>query len=352
MREFTLGKLAEITGCELIGDRNATVTGVDELETAAITDVSFLANPKYKELLKKTQAGAICIDRKTPQIEGKNYLLSDHPSLTFQQIISLLAHDASKSGFEGIHKTAVVHPSSKIGKNVTIGPCAVIDRDTVIGDNTAIHAQVSIGPEVTIGSGCVVYPHVTIREGSRIGSRVILQPGCVIGGCGYGYITDEKGSHQKITHYGIVVIEDDVEIGANTTIDRARFKMTRIARGSKIDNLVMIGHNVTVGEKNLIVAQCGISGSTKTGRNVVLAGQVGLVGHLEIGDEVVILARGATGKSIYKKGVYGGAPAIPVHDWHKHQVHLKKLSDYVDRIKDLEEKVNSLEKDKTTVGSP
>lgn len=346
-KEITLEKLAEMIGCELVGNKEHVVSGVDELETAAASDVSFLANLKYKELLKKTKAGAICIDRSTLHLEGQNYLVSDHPSRTFQKVIALLAHDASKSGFEAVHPSAVIHPSCQIGKNVTIGPYVVVDRDVIIGDNTKIHAHVTIGPEVTIGISTLIYPNVTIREGSKIGNRVILQPGCVIGGCGYGYITDEKGFHHKIHHYGIVVIEDDVEIGSNTTIDRARFKITRVASGSKIDNLVMIAHNVSIGERNLIVAQCGISGSSKTGRNVILAGQVGVVGHLELGDEVVILARGAPTKSLLKKGTYSGTPAVPAYEWHRQQVHCKNLEDYVQRIKALEEKVSLLEKEKS-----
>lgn len=344
MREpITLGQLAVLTDCELVGNANYTVTGVDELETATENDVSFLANPKYKAHLLTTKAGICCIDRSTPQIAGRNYLVSDHPSSAFQKIISVLLKDASKSGFDKVHPTAIVHPSAKIDKTVSLGPYVVIDRDVCIKGGTIIHAHVSIGPDVVIGDNCTIYPHVTIREGSQIGNRVILQPGCVIGGCGYGYITDDKGSHKKVIHFGCVVIEDDVEIGANTTIDKGRFKETRIAQGSKIDNLVMIAHNVKVGKNNLIVAQCGISGSTKTGRNVVLAGQVGVVGHLELGDEVVILARGAPSKSIYEKGMYAGAPAVPANDWLKQEVHIKKLSTYVARIKALEEKLAHLE---------
>jgi len=346
-KQITLEELAEKTQCELMGTASYIVTGVDELETATNVDVSFLSNQKYRLLMKKTKAGVVCVDRTTPLEEGKNYLISDNPSYTFQKIIHILAHDASPSGFKGIHPTAVVHQSAKLGREVTIGPYVVIDRDTVIGDRCKIYSHANIGPEVNIKSDCTIYSNVTIREGTEIGNRVILQPGSVIGSCGYGYLPDEKGNHHKITHFGKVILEDDVEIGANSTIDRARFKETKISSGTKVDNLVQIAHNVTLGKNNLIVAQCGISGSSKTGRNVTLAGQVGVVGHLELGDEVVILARGAASKSILEKGVYGGAPAVPAKEWQKQQVHFRKIKDYANRLKTLEEKIKTLEEEKT-----
>lgn len=342
---YTLEELAEITQSKLLGKPDLTITGVDELETAGPFDLSFLANPKYRDAAKRSKAGALCIDFHTTPLEGKDYLISTNPSETFQKIIPLFLSDKSASGFKGIHPTAVIHQSAKISKNASIGPYVVIDRNTVIGPKTKIASHVSIGPEVEIGEECILHPHVVIREGSKIGNRVILQPGVVIGGCGYGYHTDERGKHKKITHFGNVVLEDDVEIGANTTIDRARFKSTRIKCGTKIDNLVMVAHNVVVGVDNLIVSQTGISGSIKTGKNVILAGQVGLAGHIEIGDGVILMARAATAKSIFEPGAYGGAPAIPAKDWHKQQVHIRKLHEYAERLKKLEEK---LAKEETT----
>lgn len=341
MSTRTLKELGELTQSDVVGNPDYLIDGVDELGSAGAQDASFFSNIKYRELLKRTKAGAVCVDRKTPLIEGKNYLVSDNPSATFQKLVPLFVHNADVSGFTGIHPTAIIHPTVRMGKNIQIGPLVVIDRDCIIGDGTRIMSHVSINPEVTIGQNVIIYSNVTIREGSKIGNRVILQPGVVIGGCGFGYITDEMGKHKKLKHFGIVVLEDDVEIGSNTTIDRARFKETRLKKGSKIDNLVMIAHNVSVGEDNLIVAQTGIAGSSTTGRHVVLAAQTGMVGHIDIGDQVILMARGAFSKSISEKGAYGGAPAVPVKDYHEQLIHIKRLSNYASRLKALEKKVNA-----------
>lgn len=342
-QSYTLEELASLTGSELVGDKNFIISGVDELKTATRSDISFLANVKYKEEMRKTNAGAVCVAKDASLEEGKNYLISDHPSRTFQQLITLFTPDHSQTGFAGIHPTAVIHPTAKIGLNVHLGPFVVIDQDCIIGANSTISAHVTVCRGVEIGESCIIHPGVTIREGSILKNRVILQPGVVIGSCGYGYLTDEKGIHTKIKHYGIVILEDDVEIGSNTTIDRARLKQTIIRKGTKIDNLVMVAHNVSIGQHNLIVAQTGISGSSKTGNHVVLAGQVGVVGHIEIGDGVIVMARGAPSKSIYEKGVYGGAPAMPAKEYHKSEIHYRRLDEYAKRLQTLEEKIQLLE---------
>lgn len=342
MSKRTLKELAELTGSDLEGNPDYIIHGVDELQTATPEEISFFSNSKYKDLLQKSLAGAVCVDRKTLLAEGKNYLVSDNPSETFQKLVMLFLPSKEKSGFSGIHPTAVIHPSVILGANVQIGPLVIIDRDCVIGDNTTISAHVSVGPEVHMGKDCIIHPNVTIREGVKIGNHVILQPGSVIGGCGFGYITTERGEHKKVKHFGIVVLEDYVEIGSNTTIDRARFKETRIKKGSKIDNLVMIAHNATIGENNLIVAQTGVAGSSKTGRNVILAAQTGVVGHVEIADGVVLMARGAFSKNITEPGAYGGVPAIPVKQYHEQVIHAKRLANYIARIQALEKKINSL----------
>ena len=341
MSKRTLKELAELTGSELIGNPDYLIHGVDELESATHDEISFFSNIKYRDLLKKTKAGAICVDHKTQLVEGRNYLIHDNPSATFQKLVPLFVHDADISGFSGVHSSAVIHPTVQIGKDVQIGPHVVIDRDCIIGDGTKISSGVSINPEVTIGQNSRIYSNVTVREGTKIGSRVVLQSGSVIGGCGFGYITNEIGKHQKVKHFGIVVLEDDVEIGSNTTIDRARFKETRIKKGSKIDNLVMIAHNVSIGEDNLIVAQTGIAGSAKTGKRVILAAQSGLVGHIEVADGVILMARGAFSKSITEGGAYGGAPAVPLKEYHEQVIHAKRLALYIARIIALEKKINS-----------
>lgn len=341
MSKRTLKELAELTESDLIGNPDYMIHGVDELQTATPEEISFFSNSKYKDLLKKTSAGAVCVDRKSPLIEGKNYLVSDNPSETFQKLVTYFLINQEKSGFSEIHPTSVIHESVIIGKNVQIGPLVVIDRGCVIGEGTKILSHVSIYPEVHIGKDVLIHSNVSIREGSRIGNSVILQPGCVIGGCGFGYITNQKGEHTKVKHFGIVVLEDFVEIGSNTTIDRARFKETRIKKGSKIDNLVMIAHNATIGENNLIVAQTGVAGSTRTGKRVILAAQAGVVGHVEITDDVILMARGAFSKNITESGAYGGAPAIKIREYHEQVIHAKRLADYSARIQALEKKINS-----------
>lgn len=341
-KKFTLAELAELTQSTLIGPSDYLITGVDSLDTACAEDASFLANPKYRSLLKETKAGVVCIDLQTQPEENKNFLVSDDPSRAFQTIIKSLLL-SSASGFTGIHPTAVIHPKAKIGKGVQIGPYVVIDHGTIIGDNTIIAAHVSIGPGVEVGDHCHFHPHVTIRENCIIGHRVILQPGAVIGACGFGYTTDSKGQHTKLEQLGIVIIEDDVEIGANTTIDRARFKSTRIGRGSKIDNLVQIGHNVDVGRDNIIVSQTGIAGSVKTGKNVIFGGQAGVVGHLEIVDHVMVATRGGVSKSITQSGKYAGGPVMNLSEYNRQQVHLRKISAYVKQIENLEKRMKDLE---------
>lgn len=344
-KKYTLEELARLTGSDVAGDKGHIIKGVDALESAGAEDASFLANPKYREAMLSSQAGAVCIDRQTGIAPGKNYLISDTPSRAFQTIVELfLINEYNKSGFEGIHPTAVVHPTALIGKDVHIGPYAVIDHGVTIGDKTRIMAHVSIGAGVSIGNECLIHPNVVIREKCVIGNRVVLQPSCIIGSCGFGFTTDAGGKHTKLDQLGNVVIEDEVEIGSATTIDRARFKSTKVGQNTKIDNLVQIGHNVQLGASNIIVSQTGIAGSTKTGRNVVMGGQAGVVGHIEIGDGVMIATRGGVSKSVNKMGKYAGSPIMPLADYNRQQVHLRKIEEYVKRIEELEKRLSTLEK--------
>jgi UDP-3-O-[3-hydroxymyristoyl] glucosamine N-acyltransferase len=335
----TLAELADLTQAKLIGDPAHVISGVDDLDSACSSDASFLSNPLYRPALATTEAGVVCIDPKTPLIEGKNYLVSDNPSLTFQQLVKLFV-PSLVSGFHGIHPTAVIHLTAKVGPNVNIGPYCVVDAHCIIGSGTTLGPSVTLGVSVELGTHCHLHSHSTIREGCKLGNRVTIQPGAVIGSCGYGYTTDEKGVHHKQEQLGIVVLEDDVEIGANTTIDRARFKETRIKKGTKIDNLVQIAHNVELGAYNLIVSQTGISGSVKTGRHVIMAGQTGTVGHIEIADGAMFAARSGIKKSITSAGKYGGNPAIPLDAHQREQVALKK---YAAKLRALEERLSKLE---------
>lgn len=336
---FSLVELAAKYAATWVGNPDAIITGVNTLDEASSEDLSFLANPRYIEAMKKSKAGVICIDPQTPQEEGKNYLVSENPSRLFQMIAEMLLSPSSPSGFTGIHPTAIIHPSANIHPTATIGPYVVIDQGCSIGEYTHIFSHVSIGPQVQIGNHCILHSSSVVRERSILGNRVILQPGAVIGSCGFGYTLDAQGHYQKLEQLGIVILEDDVEIGANTTIDRSRFKVTKICKGSKIDNLCQIAHNVEIGEDNVIAAQTGIAGSAKTGKHVMLGGQVGVVGHVTLDDQVMIATRGGVSKSL-KKGQYRGSPGIPIHEYHRQEVHTRKLPEYVERLKKLEASLN------------
>lgn len=340
-----LDEIARLTETELLGDKEHEIKGVADLDAALSSDVSFLANPRYLSALQRSKAGAIFIAKSAPREPGRNYLLTENPSQAFQILVHHFYKDKlQKTGFLGIHPSAVIHKSAKIEEGVSIGPQAVIDAHVTIGTGTQIGAHVVIGPHSTIGAHCLIHPHVTIREWCTIGNRVIIQPGAVIGSCGFGFLTDEKGVHIKLEQLGSVVIEDDVEIGANTTIDRARFTETRIGKGTKIDNLVQIAHGVQLGKHNLIVSQVGIAGSTKTGNHVVLAGQAALTGHLTIADGTILAARAALDKSVLEPGgKFAGAPALPLGENNRLTVHFRNLAKYVKRIEALEAKIANLE---------
>ena len=353
-KSFTLGELAAYTKSKLIGDGDHVITNVADLDSASSSDASFLAQAQhvrsvqYEKAMLSSKAGVVFISPEITPIDGRNFLVTINPSEAFQKTLeALFGHYFTEtSGFTGIHPSAVIHPSATIGKNVSIGPHTVVDRDVVIGDDTVIGAQCYIGYEVVIGSNTHLYPHVSIRERCKIGNRVILQPGIVLGACGFGFLTDEKGKHTKLNQLGNVVIEDDVEIGANTTIDRSRFQSTVVSRGTKIDNLVQLGHGVRIGRDNLIVAQSGIAGSTRTGSNVVIAGQVAVAGHLTIADRTMIAGKSGVSKSIDKSGKYGGIPVMPIDEYNRNSVYLRNIQKYVKKINELEHQLKSLQEKK------
>lgn len=343
-QKFTLEELAALTKSRLVGNPDHIITDVADLESATSQDASFLANPRYERAMQHSLAGVVFVDPTIPLVDQRNFLVTETPSEAFQKVVD--AMQGSKriaTAFTGIHPTAVVHASCKIGQQVSIGPYAVIDQNVTIGDRTSIGAGCYVGPGTTIGSDCILHPHVTVREQCTLGKRVILQPGAVIGSCGFGYITNKQGHHSKLNQVGTVVLEDDVEVGANTTIDRARFKATRIGRGTKIDNLVQIAHGVVIGEHNIIVAQTGIAGSTSTGKHVVIAGQVAIAGHLKIGDGVVLTARTGVSKSLPKAGKYGGAPASPLEEYNRNTVQLRNISVLIEQVKELQNRIAVLE---------
>jgi UDP-3-O-[3-hydroxymyristoyl] glucosamine N-acyltransferase len=345
---LTLAEVAELTSSELIGDPEYTIQGVGDLDSAGAHQLSFLTTGglggsarDYAASLKRSIAGALFISPDVDRPDGRHYLVTPSPSEAFQTILEHF-HPPVVSGFEGVHPLAVIHSSAELASGVKVGPHAVIDRDVNIGPGTTIGPGAYIGPQVDIGSRCHLAAQVVVLEDCKLGDRVTLHPSCVIGSRGFGYATGADGKHTPLRHVGNVIIEDDVEIGACTTIDRARFGSTTIRRGTKIDNLVQIAHGVEVGEDNMIVSQTGIAGSTKLGRNVVLAGQVGVTGHATIADGVIVGARSGVMGSLTESGKYAGEIARPLRDARKWYGNIIRLEKLYKRVDELESTLKSL----------
>lgn len=336
----TLKEIAKLINGEVVGRDDVVIRGACGIKEAAEGDITFLANPKYIPFIEKTHASAIITSREIESAR-KPIIRTEDPSLAFAKIISLMEPEEVKHP-RGIHPTAILGEHVSLGSEVAIGPYAVIADNVSIGDKTIIYAGCYVGHHSQIGSNTIIYPNVSIRERTGIGSRVIIHSGTVIGSDGFGFATI-KGIHHKIPQIGTVIIEDDVEIGANVTIDRARFDKTLIGRGTKIDNLVQIAHNVIVGENSIIVAQAGISGSTIIGRNVTLAGQAGLVGHITVGDGAVVAAQGGVTKSIPANTTVSGYPAKPHHIAKRVNACVQNLPKLYEVVAQLKKKIAELE---------
>ncbi len=326
---------------ELIGDGGSVINGFSGIKEAKTDELTFLANPKYEPLLHGTHAGVILVGRQV-SCPGKTLIRVENPSLSFTELVSHFYKDAPDYKPSGIHPTAVIAKGAKIGGAVAVGPHVIIEEGAVIGEGCMIYGNCYLGHEVRLGRDCLIYPNVVLREKVSLGDRVIIHSGTVVGSDGYGYIL-VSGKHMKIPQVGTVVIGDDVEIGANVTIDRARFDKTVIGEGTKIDNLVQIGHNVTIGKHCLIVAQSGIAGSTKLGDYVILAAQSGLVGHIEIGDGAVVAAQSGVSHSLQAGEQVFGSPAHPLKEAYRNNAHLHRLDKYVEIIKDLKKRIEVLE---------
>lgn len=334
-KSLTSQQLAELSDCTLVGDPSVLIQDVSDIDSAQPHHATFLANPLYTKSLSATQAGVIFVDAKTELPAGKTFLVGKNPSVAFQKAIVHFKGGIPKTGFKGVHPSAIIHPTAKIAADVEIGPLVVVDEHVEIGAGTSIGAGCVVGPYTKIGSHCTLYPRVVIRENCTIGNQVILQPGAVIGACGFGFTLNERGEHEKLEQLGTVVVEDNVEIGANTTIDRARFSATRIGKGTKIDNLVQIAHAVELGQHNIIVAQTGIAGSTQTGNYVIIGGQCAIAGHLKLANGVRIAACSGVSKDL-KTGTYNGIPAIPIEEYNKNTVYLRNIEKLNARVKSLE----------------
>ncbi len=330
--------LARLVGAdEDPGVGQVEITGVASLQEAREGDITFYGNPRYLAQLRASKASAVIVSRDVDEAVTPVMLRVENPSASFAAAVAAFAPVEPPVQF-GVHPSAVVDPSANLSEGVSIGPLVVIEAGAIIGEGSVIGSGCQIGREVRMGSHCRLYAGAIIRERCLLGDRVILQPGAVIGSCGFGYEFQE-GRHMKIPQTGIVEIGNDVEIGANTTIDRARFGRTVIGEGSKIDNLVQIAHNVQIGPHSIICAQVGIAGSTRVGSYVTLAGQVGLAGHIEIGDKAVIGAQSGLSKNVSPGSMVIGAPAKPMKEWKQTNFYISQLGKLYERVKELEKLV-------------
>lgn len=336
----TLKEIAKLINGQVSGDDSVVITGVSGIKEACEGDITFLANPKYLPLIDKTQASAVIASAQI-QSDALPIIRVDNPSLAFSKVVSLFVPSESNHP-KGIHPSAILGKNAAFGNDVAIGPYCVIEDNVSIGDGTIIYSGSFVGYSTKIGSNCLIYPNVSIRERVIIGSRVIIHSGTVIGSDGFGYVEAVDGTHQKIPQIGSVEIKDDVEIGANVTIDRARFDKTIIGKGTKIDNLVQIAHNVVIGENSIIIAQAGISGSTTIGKNVTIAGQAGLVGHITIGDKAILAAQAGVTKSVPPETLVSGYPARPHEVAKKVNACVQNLPKLYETVKELKKKIEEL----------
>jgi UDP-3-O-[3-hydroxymyristoyl] glucosamine N-acyltransferase len=340
---LSLRQLQEFLGGELIGSPDATVTGVASLEQAGPVDLAFLASERGLKTMQSSSIGALLVGRRLPDFISPQ-LVVDNPAYAFAR--------AAQHFFVRPARVRGIASDINRGEDVTIGSDASIWPGVTIGARVSLGARVTLYPGVFIGDDSVIgddallYPNVVVREGCRLGSRVIVHSGTVVGSDGFGYV-QYQGRHQKIPQLGGVIIEDDVELGANVTVDRATFGNTVIKCGTKIDNLVQIAHNVVVGEHNILVAQVGIAGSTTLGRHVMVGGQAGLADHLQIGDQVMIAAKSGVTRSLEPNQVVSGAPVMPHATFLKAQAVIPQLPELRQRIRELEERLEKLEQTRT-----
>jgi len=330
--------IAQSLGCRLEGDGETEISGVSGIEDARENQITFVSNRKYARHARATRAGALIVGDDFPELETPT-LRTSNPYLAFARAIELFYQPPEPPG--GIDPTARIAPSAEIGPDASVGPAAVIEADVRIGARAIIGPFVHIARGTTIGNDFRAHAHASVREYSRLGDNVILQDGARIGTDGYGYAKKGDGSWYKIVQSGIVVLEDDVEVGANATIDRPSFGETRISKGVRIDNLVQVGHASQVGENTLLCSQVGLAGSTKVGRDCILTGQVGVSGHLTIGDRVIATGQTGIGSNIPDDAVVSGSPSMDNKTWLRNTVILRKLPEIVRRLEAIERRLET-----------
>ena len=332
-----ISELAKMTGARVEGTDDVEIIGAAGLDEAGEGHVTFLANPRYTPRVNTTRASAIYLSEEAKTEREISILRVKDPYLAYTRALRIFHPEAELEPF--VHPSAVIDPSARIAARVAIGACVVIGRNAFVGDDVRIHPNVTVYDDVTIGRGSVIHSGVALRERTVIGERVVIHNNAVIGCDGFGYAKDEERRWLKIPQAGRVVIEDDVEIGAGTTIDRASVGESRIGRGSKLDNLVQIGHSCTIGEDSLLCAQVGLAGSSHIGSRVILAGQAGVAGHLTIGDDVVLTAKSATSHDVPAGKVISGIPAFDNKDWLRSTAAFRRLGEMQRTLRELERRI-------------
>jgi UDP-3-O-[3-hydroxymyristoyl] glucosamine N-acyltransferase len=335
-----LSEIAAFLEATVVGDGAVEIRDIKGLDEAGEGDLTFLANPKYRKKIATTAASAILVSAPV-EGTGKNFIVVKDPYAALARLLTL--YYPEEPDFQGVSPEAFIHPAAVVAEGATVYPGAYVGKGARIGRSTVLYPGVHIGAGAVVGEDSILYPNVTVYRRCLIGSRVILHAGVVVGSDGFGF-ANPGIENRKVPQVGIVQIDDDVEIQANTTIDRGTLGRTWIQRGAKIDNLVQIAHNVVIGENSIIVAQVGISGSTRLGKRVIIGGQAGLVGHIQIGDNVMIAARAGINKDIPASRIMSGAPAIPHRDWLRLNAHIMRLPETYKALMELRKRVEELEK--------
>ncbi len=337
MSKIPLGKLAGAIGARLEGNPDFVVRGVASLEEAGPDDLSFLANPRYEAAAMASEAGALIVGRDFAA-DGRNVLRCDNPYLAYARAVAVVSPEPPAE--DGVHPSAIVDPSVPLPERAAVGPLVVVGRDVELGPGVVIGAGTILEEGVRIGAETRLFPRVTVHRGTRLGQRCIVQSGTVLGSDGFGYATDEGGRHHRVPQRGGLAIGDEVEIGANVTIDRGSIGDTVIGEGSKIDNLVHIAHNVQIGRNSMIVAQVGIAGSTIIGEHAVLAGQAGIAGHVRIGDRARIGAQAGVIGDVPADAEFSGYPARAHRDQMRAHALFARLPELFQRLRRLEDRLS------------
>lgn len=343
---YRLAELAELVGGRIEGDPERAVETIRTLEEAGPADLSFLTSPRYRPQAVASSAGALLVGpamAAMPELLGRDLLVAGDPGYA---LAVLLAHfHPASSGTDrepGVHPTAILEPGCEVDPTAHVGPYVVIGQGSRVGARAALHAFVAVGRACVVGEGAVIHPHAVLYDGTEVGEAAIVHAGVVLGADGFGYAT-HGGAHHKVPQLGHVVVEANVEIGANATVDRATLGATRIGAGTKIDNLVQVGHNVQVGKHCILCGQAGIAGSARLGDGVVLAGQAGVAGHIQLGDRVQVAAKSAALASVEKGRAVAGIPAVELRQWRRQTVLISRLEEMSRRLRALERRLGQPE---------